>query len=199
MKIRQITAGITICILAFIMITLTYINKSGEENIPDMVWYNEEITKIEEELLQGATREAIEQAHGCIILFIEDSDYQSRLNEYLIDGSMILDLCRKEENLYREGGIENDAAESVYVGKAVWQIKKERYHMLRGRLQRIVIASGIVLLAVSYGLLLILYLNYIKPFRELQEFTTQIAKGNLELPLPIRRNNFFGALQRVLI
>lgn len=106
---------------------------------------------------------------------------------------MILDLCRKEENLYREGGIENDAAESVYVGKAVWQIKKERYHMLRGRLQRIVIASGIVLLAVSYGLLLILYLNYIKPFRELQEFTTQIAKGNLELPLPIRRNNFFGA------
>lgn len=61
MKIRQITAGITICILAFIMITLTYINKSGEENIPDMVWYNEEITKIEEELLQGATREAIEQ------------------------------------------------------------------------------------------------------------------------------------------
>lgn len=193
MKIRQITAGITICILAFIMITLTYINKSGEENIPDMVWYNEEITKIEEELLQGAAREAIEQAHGCTILFMEDSDYQSRLNEYLIDGSMILDLCRKEENQYREGGIENDATESVYVGKAVWQIKKERYHMLRGRLQRIVIASGIVLLAVSYGLLLLLYLNYIKPFRELQEFTTQIAKGNLELPLPIRRNNFFGA------
>lgn len=193
MKMKQITAGVTICILAFIMITLIQIHKSGEESIPDMVWYNGEVKAIEAGLEQGTTREMIEQEHGCKLLFVKDADYQSRLNEYLMDGNMILDLYMKEEELYHTDGIEKEMEAGIHIGKAVWQIKEERYHMLRERLKRIVTAYGIILLAVSYGLLLLLHQNYIKPFQKLQEFTAQVAKGNLELALPIRKNNFFGA------
>ena len=49
------------------------------------------------------------------------------------------------------------------------------------------------LLLITYAVLLILYRCYIRPFHTLQEFTAQVAKGNLELALPIRKNNFFGA------
>ncbi len=185
MKIRQITAGITICILAFIMITVTQMQKDGERYIPDMVWYNGEVRAIENELEKGTAREVVEKGHGCSLLFTADADYQSRLNEYMTDNSMIMDL-------YVNDNFTGDALEGVFTGKAVWQTKQERYNILRVRLQWEVIVFGILLLLLVYALLLILYLNYIRPFHILQEFAAQVAKGNLELALPIRKNNFFG-------
>ena len=50
MKIRQITAGISICILAFIMTTVIQISRCGEEHVRDMVWYNGEVKTIRTEL-----------------------------------------------------------------------------------------------------------------------------------------------------
>ena len=185
MKIRQITAGITICILAFIMITVTQMQKDGEEYIPDMVWYNGEVRAIENELEKGTAREAIEKEHGCNLLFTSAADYQGRLNEYMMDNSMIMDLYVNDNSI-------GDAPEGVFAGKAVWQTKQERYDILRHRMQWEVIVFGILLLLLIYAVLLILYLNYIRPFRILREFAAQVAKGNLELALPIRRNNFFG-------
>ncbi|MDE6389008.1 MAG: HAMP domain-containing histidine kinase [Lachnospiraceae bacterium] len=193
MKIKQITAGITICILAFIMITLIQIQKSSEGSIPDMVWYNGEIKTIEDKVEQEITREAIEQEHGCKVLFLSDADYQSRLNESLVNDGIILDLYIKEQPHYNRDGFESEAAEGVFIGKVIWNAKEERYHILRSRLQQEVIIFGVIFLIITYGLLLILYRNYILPFRVLQKFTDQVAKGNLELALPIRRNNFFGA------
>lgn len=186
MKIRQITAGITICILAFIMITVIQMQKDSEDNIPDMVWYNGEVRSIEEELEKGTAREVIEKEHGCSLLFTADADYQGRLNEYMMDNSMIMDL-------YVNDNFTGGVLEGVFAGKAVWQTKQERYDILRDRMQWEVIVFGILLLFLVYVVLLILYLNYIRPFHILQEFAVQVAKGNLELALPIRKNNFFGA------
>lgn len=193
MKIKQITAGITICILAFIMIILIQIQKSGEESVPDMVWYNGEIKTIGAKLEQNMTREAIEQEHGCKILFVSDADYQSRLNESLMNDGMVLDLYMNEAPDYDKDNFESEAVEGVYIGKVIWQTKEDRYQMLRSKLQQEVIIFGVIFLIIVYGLLLILYRNYIHPFRVLQKFTEQVAKGNLELALPIHRNNFFGA------
>lgn len=186
MKIRQITAGITICILAFIMITVVQIQKDSEQNIPDMVWYNGEVREIELALEKGNAREAIEREHGCSLLFLTDADYQSRLNEYMMGNCMIMDL-------YRNDVLTNAALEDALAGKAVWQMEQERYNILRDKIQREVTVFGIFLLVLIYIVMLLLYRNYIRPFRTLQEFTAQVAKGDLELALPIRRNNFFGA------
>ncbi|MBD5524674.1 MAG: HAMP domain-containing histidine kinase [Lachnospiraceae bacterium] len=185
MKIRQIMAGITICILAFIMITVTQMQKDGEEYIPDMVWYNGEARTIENELEKGTAREVIEKEHGCSLLFTADADYQGRLNEYMMVNSMIMDLYVNDNSI-------GDAPEGVFAGKVVWQTKQERYDILRHRMQWEVIVFGILLLLLIYAVLVILYLNYIRPFCILREFAAQVAKGNLELALPIRKNNFFG-------
>ena len=186
MKIRHITAGITICILAFILITVIRIQRDGDENTPDMVWYNGEIKSIEDKLEGGDAREAIEKEHGCLILFLTDTDYQSRLNECIVNDAMILDLYIKDNS-------DNAFREDVFAGKVIWQTKKERYEELRGKLEWEIIIFGGILLLITYAVLLILYCSYIRPFHTLQEFTAQVAKGNLELALPIRKNNFFGA------
>lgn len=214
MKIRQITAGISICILAFIMTTVIQIRRCGEEYVRDMVWYNGEIKTIRTELEHGTAREAVETEHDCIILFLTDEDYQSRLNAYLMNDSMILDLYMgnvpahnksdsaydqssgpvDDEGLYiNRDGFEERNIEGVCTGKVIWQMKQDRFEIMRGNLQRTVILFGIFLLFAVYAVILILYLNYIRPFYTLQQFTAQVAKGDLDLALPIRKNNFFGA------
>lgn len=95
-------------------------------------------------------------------------------------------------DLYVNDSFTGDVLESAFTGKAVWQTKQERYDILRDRMQCEVIVFGILLLFLVYVVLLILYLNYIRPFHILQDFAVQVAKGNLELALPIRKNNFFG-------
>lgn len=207
MKIRQITAGITICILAFIMFTIIQIRKSGEEHVQDMVWYNGELKAISTELAQGTAREAVEAGHDCRILLLTDDDYESKLNGYLMNDSMILDLYLGKENGHsqsdslldhvssgdRYNRIAEKTSDNVYAGKVIWQTKQDRYEAMRDSLQREVILFGVLLLLASYAALLILYLNYIRPFHTLQKFTAQVAKGDLDLALPIRKNNFFGA------
>lgn len=188
MKIRQITAGITICILAFIMITVIQIRRDSEENTLDLVWYNSELKNIETGLEMGGTREMAETEHNCRILLLTDADYQSRLNACIADDDMILDLYLKDGS----GSGRGEDGE-VYAGKVCWQTEQNRYKALRSRLEREILVFGVILLGMIYVLLLMLYLGYIKPFRTLQEFTAQVAKGNLELALPIRKNNFFGA------
>lgn len=186
MKIRQLTAGITICILAFIMIMVMQIQRDGDENTADMVWYNGEMKSIADELEDGAAKEMIEEEHGCLILLLTDADYQSRLNGCIASDAMILDLYIKDSSNSAFG-------EDVFAGKVAWQAKRERYEELRRKLKYEIITFGGFLLLIIYAVLMILYRGYIRPFHILQEFTAQVAKGNLELALPIRRNNFFGA------
>lgn len=186
MKIKQIAAGITICILAFVMITVMQVRNNEKENIPDMVWYNGELKSIVDELEGGGIKETIEKEHKCFILFLADADYQSRLNECIVNDAMILDLYMKDDSA-------NVPGEKVFAGKVIWQTKKDRYVELRTKLEREIMMFGGGLLLITYTVLLILYRGYIKPFHTLQKFTAQVAKGDLELALPIRRNNFFGA------
>lgn len=187
MKLRQIAAGISTGILAFLMITLIQIQKDERNSAPDLVWYNGEVKSIESELKKGRAREELERQHGCEILFLTDEDYQYRLNNSLSDESMILDLYAERAQT------EIINMEDTMIGKIIWHTGQNQYEALRDKLKWETAVFGVSLLLVIYGVLLILYRNYIKPFQTLQDFTAQVAKGDLELALPIRKNNFFGA------
>ncbi|MFC7678986.1 ATP-binding protein [Paenibacillus sp. GCM10028914] len=55
-----------------------------------------------------------------------------------------------------------------------------------------------LLIYITIALLCVLYLVYvnrtvIRPFRKLQHFAQQVARGQLETPLEMNRNNWFGA------
>ena len=142
-----------------------------------MVFYNREVKQIEQALLTGETREEIAQKYGCEILIRTDANYASRLNQYLENESIILDYEKNDE----------------IVGKFIWQEKSSKFDALREQLQRQMLGVCVIILLAVYVMLFLIYKYYVKPFQTLQEFTAEIAKGNLELALPIQKHNFFGA------
>lgn len=54
----------------------------------------------------------------------------------------------------------------------------------------IMIYAGVTIFLVI--IFLYIYLNVIRPFNRLNEFASQVAAGNLDLPLEFERNNMFG-------
>ena len=54
-----------------------------------------------------------------------------------------------------------------------------------------IIIWGVILVA-GYLLLLSIYFLLLKPVKEMESFAAEIAKGNLDIPLPMHRQNLFG-------
>ena len=114
---------------------------------------------------------------GCVAIYKDDRDYVSRLNEYYKRNALVIDLDRDGE----------------IIGKIIWDdtaslisAQKEAF------VKRSLIVWGIALFS-GMLILVFVYVNYIRPFKHLQKFTGEIAKGNLDFPLKMGRNNFFGA------
>ena len=176
MKIRYI-AGIYTLIILILAVNITLKVKKEENATIDMVYFNEQFRLIEAEMEQGKGRAEIEALYQCEILYLEDENYAGRLSKLMQSGSMILDY-------YQDGEI---------YGKIAWQIEGNAYQKLREQLLREVLVLCLILLLVGYIILAIIYFSFIQPFKKLQYFSAQIAKGNLEIPLKMQRNNFFGA------
>ena len=176
MKIRYI-AGIYTLIILIVAVNITLKVKKEENATIDMVYFNEQFRLIEAEMEQGKDRAEIEALYQCEILYLEDENYAGRLSKLMQSGSMILDY-------YQDGEI---------YGKIAWQIEGNAYQKLREQLFREVLVLCLILLLVGYIILAIIYFSFIQPFKKLQYFSAQIAKGNLEIPLKMQRNNFFGA------
>ena len=177
MKIRYI-AGIYTLILLIVAANIVLKMKKEENATVDMVYFNEQFMLIDEELKEGNDRTEIEDLYQCKILYLEDENYESRLAELIQSGCMILDY-------YEDGEI---------YGKIAWQIERDAYQKLREELFQEVLLLCVVLLLIGYFMLTLIYFNFIRPFKNLQQFSSQVAKGNLDMPLKMQRNNFFGAL-----
>ncbi|MBQ4522309.1 MAG: HAMP domain-containing histidine kinase [Lachnospiraceae bacterium] len=176
MKVRYI-AGIYTLIIFIVAANVVLKVKKEENATIDMVHFNEQFKRIEAELEKGNERKEIENSYQCEILYLEDEDYESRLVELIQSGSMILDYYRDD---------------AIY-GKIAWQIEGNAYQKLRKGLFQEVLILCVMLLFTGYFMLVIIYFSFIRPFKNLQQFSSHVAKGNLDMPLKMQRNNFFGA------
>lgn len=176
MKIKYLTVGFTLLMLLVIFLFIRQIN-TGEEPVVDMVYYNKELKQIDEAIKSGMEREDVEAHFDCSLLFFTDTDWRGRVNDAITEGKVILDY----EN---EGQI---------VGKIIWNRENRMYMKWKKQtLGKAALLSLFILIAGDL-LLLFLYCAYIRPFQNLEVFSAEIAKGNLDLPLPMQRYNFFGA------
>lgn len=180
MKMRYIVVGYTLVVALLISIMYLELTKENDFQV-DMVYYNRQLKQIESELVQLTTTkediESIEEKYNCSILFITDGDYQQRLNTFISDGAVVFDYF----------------SEDSLAGKIVWEMSKNRYEkMNQERSDATLILVGIVALA-GYILLAVIYFKFIRPFRVLNKFSTEIAKGNLDFKLPMEKRNMFGA------
>lgn len=176
MKLRYIAAAYAAALL-LLAGWILWQTDVPERGAVDMVWYNVQYRGIGEALESGTDRSEVEEAFDCYVLFLSDEDYRLRLNELTSSRAVILDYERDGE----------------IVGKIGWQEARNHYELLEEELRKKAVAFCVLSLLLGAGLLFGVYLAFVRPFLELKRFSSLIARGNLDVPLPMRKRNYFGA------
>jgi signal transduction histidine kinase len=81
--------------------------------------------------------------------------------------------------------------QQLQIYKQLWESMNESADMFREQTMMFALYTRGFLLLAGYVVLIYIYYKDIKPMVELQKFSKEIAKGNLEIPLPITSNNGF--------
>ena len=174
MRIRKIAFWFTALMVVFLLVFLE-LNSLSKYQSRDIVKYNDLLYKVEEDLEAGADVEEVEDKYDCTIVMSKRLDDPDLAYLYKNE-AMVLDLEINGE----------------YVGKVGWlDIKNKIDQIGMGYLRASVTMWVAVLLAV-YIILFFIYLGFIRPTKDLKNFSTELAKGNLDVALPIRRFNPFG-------
>lgn len=175
MKIlRQIGIAYGLFML-LVLLALFYLNRQFSFAQRDLLKYNEMLHKVEADLAAGEPEDIVEKRYKCeIILSTEINDPE--LAEMYRHSAFVLDL----------------APDGEYIGKVAWPEELDRYNTAKNGFFGIsLLVWGLVLIA-GYLMILYFYLYLIRPIKELKDFSTEIAKGNFDVPLPIHRYNVFG-------
>ncbi len=141
----------------------------------DIVYYNDQLYNISSEIEAGGDITGIENRYGCRIVFAKELD-DPELAELYANEAFVLDLMVGGE----------------YVGKVAWLDKQENRNAYRLEFLKSSLILWCVILIMGYAVFLVVYISYIKPVDDLKKFSEELAKGNLDVPLPIRRTNLFG-------
>lgn len=176
MKIRYI-AGIYTVIMVLLLLLFAKEVRENNNALVDIVSINEKVKLIESAFENGEGRDSVEEKMECEILLLTDKNYESSFNKSIQERKLVMD--------YYEDG--------VIKGKLIFDTEGKEYQRLRKELFQKVIVVCLVISIAVYTLLGVVYLSFIRPFQKLQRFSTEIAKGNLDIPLPMNRHNFFGA------
>ena len=91
------------------------------------------------------------------------------------------------------GSVASYNAEELEIYKKTWNDLNEKMVNGQNMMLKYVIIFWVALLILGYVLILVVYLFELKPVSEVEKFASEIAKGNLEVPLPIHKNNMFGS------
>ena len=176
MKIKKIVIGYTIGMLLLLLVMFhIFTGETSASN--DMVFYNEQRILVEQEMDAEEPLSKIEEKYGCSILLLTDQNYDLELDEAMQNEALIFD--------YRKG--------KELKGKIVWNVAKKKYQTLTESMFLLSVGMWGILFLAGYILLTVLYVQFLRPFGKLQYFSGQVAKGNLDFPLPIQKHNFFGA------
>ena len=176
MKIRKIVIGYTLgmFLLLFVMFQVFTVESSASN---DMVFYNEQRILVEKAIEEEEPLGKIEETYGCSIFLLTDKNYELELDEALQEEALIFD--------YRKG--------KELKGKIVWNVEEKKYQKLTDKMFLASLVGWGILYFAGYFFLVVLYIQFLRPFGKLQYFSRQVAKGNLDFPLPIQKHNFFGA------
>ena len=172
MRIRLFAIIYTIVMLLLLKI---FMGSFGQDDFShrDMVYYNDIMKQITNSYHSGVPVEDIENQFQCDIVLNDDDDYMAKIFEYYGNYGLVMDFAS--------------------IGKICFAAEKNAFSDAKANVRKNILYAWIVLFLAGYVFLFALYYNYIRPFRELKHFSGEIAKGNLDVALPIHRANMFGA------
>ena len=83
--------------------------------------------------------------------------------------------------------------EQLQIYKQIWNVMSESMEQYQGEMFRRVLILWAGMLVIGYLLLFLIWQSEIRPMIVLQRYATEIAKGNLDVELPMQKNSSFVA------
>ena len=142
----------------------------------DIIHYNEQLHIIEEALENGEKDTNLENKYKCHIIYAKEIE-DEELSHLYKNNALVLDLTVNGE----------------YVGKVAWDDNRNNFDKIKRGFFGGSVYLWVIMLISGYILLILYYASFVKPVKELKKFSVEIAKGNLDEPLPIRKDNLFGS------
>ena len=142
----------------------------------DIIHYNEQLHIIEEALERGEKDTNLENKYKCHIIYAKEIE-DEELSHLYKNNALVLDLTVNGE----------------YVGKVAWDDNRNNFDKIKRGFFGGSVYLWVIMLISGYILLILYYTSFVKPVKELQKFSVEIAKGNLDEALPIRKDNLFGS------
>lgn len=176
MKIRVL--AFIYVILLLVAGTVLYLRIDRHETYEiDMLELNTNAQEISEKLAAGEEPEQLEKHYHCFIVLLSEKQYESENNMYIREGYSVFD--------YTQDG--------VITGKIAFAAREDEY-VSRKNSEKVTLVT-ILLAALVLGLLLLwgVWYLFVRPFADLKVFAEHVSKGNLDVPLKMRKRNYFGA------
>jgi signal transduction histidine kinase len=176
MKLRYliILLNITLCSV-FIYCTLQL--RSLEYHAGNMPEINDRYQSVREGLANGISDQILMSEYNCRILPVSSPDYYSLLYRSIDNGDIIQD--------YLEG--------DRLLAKVIFERNDDSLLLIKKQVLLICFLLIGIALAVLNLTFLIIYLRVLRPFKRLKRFATNISVGNLDIPLYMQKDNYFGA------
>ncbi len=172
MKYKIIILIITIVLVLGFIISFIFINKVKTTDI-NMIYINEVIKLAEKDIDYVG-----EKIYDYQIININEDNFYNTINQAIKNRNLVFDI-----NI--DGEI---------INKIIFFTDFETSQRLQQqKLTTIIGITFIILITICAFYIIYLQNNFYKPFNKLQKFATNIANGNLDLPLILEKNNVFGA------
>lgn len=174
MRYKTIIAAITISLLTGLFISLHLIGTSHKSSFEvDMIYINEVVKETEQGKAYTGKR-----VYDYYVVKNTDSNYDNQLNTAIRNRDIIVELWINEE----------------HTGNIIFfmDLHKQQENITKC-LQITVSVIFLMIFVICCLYVCYLYHTIYKPFQKLKKFARLIALGNLEIPLEMDKNNFFGA------
>ncbi len=176
MKLRYLILLFNISLCAALLYFALQLS-SLEYHAADLPLVNDRIQTIEEGLREGRSAQSIMEEYDCTIIYTSSPDYTSTLYHSIDNGDIVLD--------YLEG--------DRLLAKIIFERLDDSLLLIKKQILRISgLLVGIVLFIMNLAFLMV-YLRILRPFERLKRFATNISVGNLDIPLYMQKENYFGA------
>ena len=159
-------------VIAFFVLML--INRNTDYEGRDITAYNKMVYEMNEEYNEGTSVETLEEKYGCRIIFSTDL-VDVQMTKFYAEGALVIDFAPQGE----------------IIGKVVWNDVSTKYDQKEKTLLKAVTIEWVIILVIGYLLILLLYMSIIRPLHDFENYSGEIAKGNLDVQLPMRRSNLF--------
>lgn len=173
--LRRLVIVFTLFMLAGLLVFVADSRNSAFEK-RDIVHYNDLLHRVQGDMEAGVEESEIENKYNCVIAMSKEINNPELASLYS-NGAIILDL----------------EVDGEYVGKVGWNDIVDDIDKTYGKFFKAALILWAAVFVCGYLLLLYLYLYFVRPTKELNDFAATIAKGDFDKSLPIRKNNMFGS------